>query len=312
MTRSNKTIGSFTGHTVSVFFNDGEVRAEVCRAIARCGGGGGSTLTGGSGIQVKSNKINVGLDLTTFGTTNEGMLTEDTYLVRDTDGSIYLGMGLGTDGKLNVLQLQKNLDADLNKIDIFVGDTTGTFDEENHIATQVGTGSYLTSYYEGADKTGQVITFQGKVALGISNNKVSAGSSFVQGLSFGGRVGTSDTSGITLDDTLEMTGIKYLADYSANFTDRSLVDKAYVDNEAINNHKGGQSVFTANSITTIFDITHNLGAIPSFFSITTTQPIAANHLNRTITFPDSNTMRITFALPPNVGEDANYVWVVYK
>jgi len=77
-------------------------------------------------------------------------------------------------------------------------------------------------------------------------------------------------------------------------------------------YKGGQSVFTADGTTTVFNITHNLGAIPSFFSLTTTQPIAANHLTRTITFPDNNTMRLTFALPPNPTENANYVWIVYK
>lgn len=76
--------------------------------------------------------------------------------------------------------------------------------------------------------------------------------------------------------------------------------------------KGGQSPFTADGVTTVFNITHNLGVIPSFFSITTTEPIATNHLARTITFPDANTLRITFAAPPSIGENANYVWIVYR
>lgn len=77
-------------------------------------------------------------------------------------------------------------------------------------------------------------------------------------------------------------------------------------------YKGGQSAFTADGTTTVFNITHNLGAVPSYFTLTTTQPITVNHLSRNITFPDNNTMRLTFALAPNPGEDANYVWIVYK
>mgnify|MGYP001612031419 CR=1 FL=1 len=76
--------------------------------------------------------------------------------------------------------------------------------------------------------------------------------------------------------------------------------------------KGGQSLFTADGIQTMFNITHNLGAIPSFFTLTTTTVITLNQLNRTITFPDANTMRITFNTAPLIGEDVNYVWTVYK
>jgi len=77
-------------------------------------------------------------------------------------------------------------------------------------------------------------------------------------------------------------------------------------------YKGGQSAFVADGTTTVFNITHNLGFTPSYFTLTTTAPIASNHLNRTITFPDVNTMRITFNVAPSVGEDANYVWIVFK
>lgn len=75
---------------------------------------------------------------------------------------------------------------------------------------------------------------------------------------------------------------------------------------------GGNSIFTADGVTSQFDILHNLGEVPSYFSITTTEPIASNHLNRVITFPNSNTMRITFGFPPSIGENANYIWIVYK
>lgn len=76
--------------------------------------------------------------------------------------------------------------------------------------------------------------------------------------------------------------------------------------------KGGQSLFTADGVTTVFDIVHNLGSTPPYFSLTSTTPVTLNNLNRTITFPDANTMRITFGNPPLIGENVNYVWIVYK
>lgn len=106
---------------------------------------------------------------------------------------------------------------------------------------------------------------------------------------FNGKVGAEDA--INLNELVTLRQVQ------------SVVDHPY---------KGGQSSFTADGTTTIFDITHNLGATPSYFSLTTTQPIAQNLLGRTITLPDANTMRLTFDFAPNPGEDANYVWIVYK
>lgn len=74
---------------------------------------------------------------------------------------------------------------------------------------------------------------------------------------------------------------------------------------------GGSSMFTADGNILVHDIVHNAGFIPSYFSLTTTQPITNNHLNRTITFPDENTMRITFMFVPNSGEDANYIYILH-
>lgn len=42
-----------------------------------------------------------------------------------------------------------------------------------------------------------------------------------------------DASGTTFESSLDGAGIKYLSDYSAGFTNRSLVDKEYVDNAVI-------------------------------------------------------------------------------
>lgn len=75
---------------------------------------------------------------------------------------------------------------------------------------------------------------------------------------------------------------------------------------------GGHAFMTGNGTTSVFNIITNAGFIPSYFTLTTTTPITQNQLNRSITFPDSNTMRITFENAPLDGEDTDYVWIVYK
>lgn len=75
---------------------------------------------------------------------------------------------------------------------------------------------------------------------------------------------------------------------------------------------GGQTPFVADGVQTVVTITHNAGFIPSFYNLTTSQPITLTHLSRTIAFPDVNTMTITFASAPIVGEDANYVWTLFQ
>lgn len=88
-------------------------------------------------------------------------------------------------------------------------------------------------------------------------------------------------------------------------------------------HAGGYEPFVADGVIDTVDITHGLNIDngnaadpnryrPSYFSLTSTEPITNNHLNRTVSFPDANTLRIHFSIAPNIGEDANYVWVVYK
>lgn len=75
---------------------------------------------------------------------------------------------------------------------------------------------------------------------------------------------------------------------------------------------GGSTSFIADGVITEVTITHNAGFQPSFFSLTTTEPITLSHLARTITFPTINTMVITFNVAPIVGENANYVWVLFE
>lgn len=86
------------------------------------------------------------------------------------------------------------------------------------------------------------------------------------------------------------------------------------------NYTGGKQAFTADGVITVVTITHNMALassgggqfMPTAFTLTTTEPIASNHLNRTITFPTTNTMVITFAAPPTSGENANYIWTILR
>lgn len=86
---------------------------------------------------------------------------------------------------------------------------------------------------------------------------------------------------------------------------------------------GGYEPFTADGTTDVIDIIHGLnidngnGADPNrywpeSFSLTNTLPDTTNLLDRSVSFPDADTMRITFTTPPTLGEDANYSWIVYK
>lgn len=95
---------------------------------------------------------------------------------------------------------------------------------------------------------------------------------------------------------------------STAFVQQEITDKALLKADVV----GGQSVFTADGVTVVHDIVHTLGAIPSYWTITTSEPIANNLLNRTISFVDDSTMRITYNVAPNIGEDANYVYVLFR
>lgn len=76
--------------------------------------------------------------------------------------------------------------------------------------------------------------------------------------------------------------------------------------------KGGISTFTANDVTTVFNIATSAGFVPSFASITALTPESENTKNRTITFPDANTIRITYDSAPLTGDNITYSWIVYK
>lgn len=200
-------------YTIRQFFQIGEVRREVCKIASSCSGGGGGAVTSvngqtgevelsavdietggggetiqdvldrvpqapGSGINFQGtpNSVNLGLDLATIGTTQEGLLTLPTYLVMgDLLASNYSGLVIP--GSSNI-----------------------------QISNNAGTNSTGIILQSGND---------------LNIQKASSGN--FQRIQFTG------TNQMLVEDSISNTGLEYTQDYSTNYTDRSLVDKAYVD-----------------------------------------------------------------------------------
>ena len=80
------------------------------------------------------------------------------------------------------------------------------------------------------DLVGSDVTLEGSGHTQVNGSTINVvGSGDVNLVGGGGNVLTLGTASNTFSDNLNSKGIEYGADYSANFTDRSLVDKAYVD-----------------------------------------------------------------------------------
>jgi hypothetical protein len=288
-----KLLGNFITRTIREFFQDGEVRRQVCSISKSCSGGGALTevtTTNSSNITFTGNG--------TSGSPLSATITGD--VVETASNGLYVD---GTEVKLGSNYTVDDAGTITTQVAVGSGSLSGgTFNgiiiDPNSNATQVVNGDFYLEI--GSDHF--ILTNQ---ASGSTIESL-ASTDFLR--INGGGNSEFDMGAISFTATTPGAGIEYFSDYSANYTNRSLVDKEYVDTRYI----GGQSMFTADGTTDTFDIVHNLGVIPPFFSLTTTTPITLNHLNRTITFPDNNTLRVTFASAPLVGEDVNYVWIVYK
>ena len=80
------------------------------------------------------------------------------------------------------------------------------------------------------DLVGSDVTLEGSGHTQVNGSTINVvGSGDVNLVGGGGNVLTLGTASNTFSDGVNSKGIEYAADYSANFTDRSLVDKAYVD-----------------------------------------------------------------------------------
>lgn len=74
----------------------------------------------------------------------------------------------------------------------------------------------------------------------------------------------------------------------------------------------GTVVFTANGANDTVDFVHGLNIVGTpVFVHTALLPITISHLGRDISYPDTNTIRLTFAVPPVIGEDQEYRFIVF-
>jgi len=100
----------------------------------------------------------------------------------------------------------------------------------------------------------------------------------------------NDSSIIIIDGS----SARYGGDFSGNFTDRSLVDKGYVDNKFGEALKGYEGTIVGDDITKAFSINHNLNTIK--------QAITVYDTNGLVIYPDlqrgANTDIITFSSAP--------------
>jgi len=163
-----------------MLLQDGDFKRAVCQISKNCasGGGGGSTLIDGNGTYIDSTdkSINVGLDFSTIGTTNKGLLTKPTYLVYgDIAANTYAGISIP--GQSNIQILNSNVSDSIGMI----------LQSGNNIIIQKSTGGSLQQLQFNPDNS------------------------------------------IILRDSVAGVGIQYAANYADNYTDRSLVDKQYVE-----------------------------------------------------------------------------------
>lgn len=147
----------------------------------------------------------------------------DTLYIED---SLYITQNLGELFISNDVEINGNIDADT---------ITGTG------LSIVNTNGYANTIYT-ASASGQGLISQFPGSTGISNSlsgdvgSVTTSPGDVQVTSTDG----VNSSGLTINlskaefiDNLNSKGVVYAADYSANYTDRSLVDKEYVDTRTI-------------------------------------------------------------------------------
>jgi hypothetical protein len=134
--------------------------------------------------------------------------------------------------------------ASTNYIDLDIAGAFGIFGDKVLILSSVTIPTPAGTNYV---KIGDAHTLTGITSIGSGSG---SGTTFAQDLTFDQATGTKFT------DTVNSRGIEYAANYSANYTNRTLVDKEYADAVFVNNHKYVHSgSFTGGTVVTI---THGL------------------------------------------------------
>lgn len=326
-----KTLENYENLTPCEFFNSTPVRRCLIQFIRKYGGGGGA----GSVESFNSRTGAVTLlssDVTTaLGYTPSQVTSGNNFAIAATDSS-----GNIIDGSGNVVTRPlTGFVTDGNTAIVATDTILVAFNKtQGQIDARITLTSPITGFAVGANSTvlasDTLLAALGKIQ-GQMNARITTATTFT-GYTVGANTALSTSDNIlTALGKIQgqinaraplaspaLTGTPTAPTAATGTNTTQLATTAFVQAEIASDallladFEGGQSPFTADGTTTVFNITHNLGAIPSYFTLTTTEPISSNHLNRTITFPDNNTLRITFALAPLVGEDANYVWVVFR
>lgn len=162
---------------------------------------------------------------------NVGSVELGSGLHFDNDGKVALGINL-TDfsGQSDYLVLG-NLSEDFsNSTSISLSDTEITLS----ILRNAGTENVKNSTIDLKENSLRIFETSNNgegAGLDFQNGNISFGK-FTSSSAFGLGLSITDTFGFRVIDNINNRGLTYAQDYSANYTDRSLVDKAYVDSKA--------------------------------------------------------------------------------
>ncbi len=145
-------------------------------------------------------------------------------------GSFTLTDGEGTTANGTAVDLGGSF---INEISIL-----GTGEDASFILGLTDSDSDSSSRFSSSAGSMTMTSFDGEnyPGVGVERTLVTAGQTSVSLQYYDGSdvklISLSGAAGMRVRDDSDLTGLYYFADYSTNFTDRSLVDKAYVDSVA--------------------------------------------------------------------------------
>lgn len=152
-----------------------------------------------------------------------------------------------------------------------------------YMASQRFSNNYNTAIYSGIHTVGNAATVE------VGSNATEGFWELIATIGGTGNskiIRTLGATGIEVIDNVNSKGLVYDADYSANYTDRSIVDKAYVDSTS---GGGGGTIVTGSLSTTDTSDPITEGEIKTY-----TTTLAG------VTLTDHNNVTITGAVPPQL------------
>lgn len=247
-------------YTVYDLTKDRDFQMWVCSTSSRCAsGGGGETITAGSGNYIDNGVLNLGLNLSTLGTTNEGLVTQSLYLSTpglETSQASLIVLEPST-GDISLAaqgggSLSSGLDIRKADQEVQLGVTNG------------GSHSDVLIHFDSI-----LLQTNGSISLSTGDT-----------LKIGGSTGL-------------FPGAEYQEDYSSLYTDRSLVDKGWVL-DTLNSTGVGQT--TPNQVTQATSFNLTAGTYTTFngtIAPTATLPPVAGSTGTRIAVLNASTVDVT-------------------